>query len=232
VATRLYLRDTNANAGSHVVTEKSTALPVGTNNPLGTAAVKDLSTTKGSLQTSLNNSTFGQTTDQDGYWGKWLSPALAASSISANTWTIALAVSETNSLANAFLIASIYVLTAADTVRGFIYDSHTALGTEFGAGGTVTTEDGIVVTVAGAAVAGVVSTDVIAFEAWTHAVQGMATSYNQILYYDGATDVTDTTTTDAASYIETPQSGLFAAAPVVPPKQRLVMQAVARAATR
>lgn len=205
MATRLFLRETTANVTGFARTEQSSALPVGTLDDSGGVA-RDLETTKGAAQTSQANTTRAQTADQDGYFGKFISDPLAVASISANTWTIGLAVQESNTNANAFLILSLYVLTAADTVRGFIYDSHTSLGVEW-----TTAEDGQVLTFAGSAVSGIVSTDRLCLEVWHHAAQGMAASYTVTIYFAGATDVTDTTTTNAASYIETPQDGLFVA---------------------
>ena len=207
MATRLYLRDTTANTAGYVATEMSTVLPVGT-GVLSGNAVRDLSQTAGSSQTTdtLGNSLTGHS---DLFLRKFISPTLAVSSISAQTWTIALAVSESDAGANAFTVASIYVLTNADTVRGFVYNSDTALGVEWSL-----TEDGQVYTVSGSAVASVVSTDRLCFEVWAHsASQAMSFNYIRTLYYNGASAVTGATTTDAASYIETPQDGLFVAGP-------------------
>jgi len=88
---------------------------------------------------------------------------------------------------------------STSSVVGFIYDSDTTLGVEWG-----TTEDGQVLSPTGSAVT-VLAGDVLVISFWRHAAQGMAVAYTQTLYFDGATDVTDATTTDAASYLETPQ---------------------------
>jgi len=224
MATRLYIRASATGLGGYSIAEKSTALPVGTLVD-DSALVRDLSTTKGAAQTSTGKSGLAQTAHQDIYADKWISPTLGVSQIDANTWTLALATGESNTNMNAFTVGSIYVLKSDDTVRGYVYDSDTALGVEYAA-----TEDGQVFTVSGSAVTGVVSTDRLAWEFWVHAVQAMAATYTATLYFDGTTDVTDTTTTDAASYIETPQNNLFAAAAALAPPERIYKQAVNRAA--
>lgn len=204
MATRLFLRNTTGNTAGYAGTEKSTALPVGDLDDAGNGA-RDLETTKGSSQTSVTNATLAQTAHQDQYLGKWISdPLTGISSIDANTWTLALAVSESNGNLNAFTVASIYVLKNDDTVRGYIYDSDSPLGAEF-----ATSEDGQVYSLAGSAVASVVSTDRLVVEVWVHATQSMAQSGTITIFFDGTTDVVDSTTTDAASYLETPQDGLF-----------------------
>lgn len=201
---KLYLRASTNNVGSLVRTEKSTALPVGTFDDSGNVA-RDLETTAGSSQVSISNASLAQTTHQDQYLGKFISDTLAVSSVDANTWTIALATSESNANANSFTVLSIYVLQSDDTVRGYIYDSDTPLGVEYGG-----SEDGQVYTISGSAVASVVSTDRLAVEIWVHAEQSSAMALTNTLFFDGATDVVDATTTDAASYISTPQD-LFSA---------------------
>jgi hypothetical protein len=203
MATRFYLRNTTTNTAGYVTNEQSTALPVGTMRDFAFDN-GDLETTMGAAQSSWTGVTFAQTEHQDVYLRKFISDPLGVVSIDANTWTIAVAVAESNINANAFIVCSLYVLQVDDTVRGFIYDSDTPLGVEF-----ATSEDGQVITVSGSAVGGILATDRLAFEFWVHAVQGNATDRNVVLYYDGTTDVTDATTTDAASYIETPQDLSF-----------------------
>lgn len=206
--TKFYLRVTTANTTAYGNSEWSTALPVGTvQTPSSGGGLHDLSTTAGTSQTSTVFTTLAQTAHQDGkYVGKFISDPLTVSSVSANTWTLAFACSTSNANANPFFVGSIYVLKADDTVRGFVYDSDTALGSVWS-----TAEQGRVFTVSGSSVAGVISTDRLAIEVWYHAVQIMATAYTNTVFYDGTTDPTDTTaTSNAASYISTPED-LFAA---------------------
>ena len=201
---KFYLRAATNNVGSHTRDELSTALPVGTFDDSGNVA-RDLETTAGSSQVNTSNTSLAQTTHQDQYLGKFISDALVATAVDANTWTIALATSESNANANSFTVLSIYVLQSDDTVRGYVYDSDTPLGVEY-----ATSEDGQVFTISGSAVASVASTDRLAVEIWVHAEQGSAMALTNTLFFDGATDVTDSTTTDAASFISTPQD-LFSA---------------------
>jgi uncharacterized membrane protein len=197
--TRLYLRNTQGNTSGKLSTTQSTALPVGTFSDQMLAR-RDLSVAKGTLQVVPNATTLAQTSHQDIYRHKAFSAQLTVATVDANTWTIALATSESNTNVNGFTVCSIYVLASDNTVRGYVYDSDAPLGAEY-----ATSETGQVLTISGGTVTGVTSTDRLVFEWWIHCVQAMATAYLVSLYYDGTTDVTAATTTDAASYIETPQ---------------------------
>ena len=128
----------------YVATKKSTALPVDTQ--AGTGIYKlDFETTAGSSQSVVSDPTSAVAAARDFYLGKWISDPITVSAIDANTWTLALAGSESGTNLNAFWLASIYVLTSGDTVRTpYIYDSHTSLGIEL-----TTAEDGQVLSVSG-----------------------------------------------------------------------------------
>ena len=209
---RLYFRDTQLDVGlpTYTLSEKSAVKPVG---ELSNGSQNwNMKEAKGAAQSLFfNGSSNPNTNHQDAWMAKFLSDPIGVSQVDANTWTIAVAVAEGNTNANAFLSVTLYVIKNDDTVRGFIYDTDTALGTEF-----ATTEQGRVVTVAGAAVAGCVSTDRICVEIWWHTTaQAMGTSYTRSLWANGTTDVVNAVaTSDAASYIETPQN-LFGTPPVV-----------------
>lgn len=210
MATRLFLRDLTA-ASPPTAGEHSTALPNSSpSNANSGAGFEDraLKTTKGVAQTSKTIDRGVVKAHRDNYVCRFTSDALAAQTISANTWTIALACREDNDQTNAFIIASIYVWRpGTSAVVGFIYDSHTSLGVELNQPG----EDGQVVTVSGGSVVAQ-SGDVLVYECWFHDLSN-TTAINQILrvWFDGTTDVVDSTTTDAASYIETPQNLSFGA---------------------
>jgi hypothetical protein len=199
MATRLYLRFDTTFGQPYSSGEQSTALPVGTANNSG-GATRNLSVYKGTFQANGSYSSLAQTAHQDGMITKYVSDTLTVPTIDANTWTIALATAESNANANFFTALSLYVLTSADTVRGFIYDSDVALGNEWGL-----TEDGQIYTISGSAVTGISSTDRLCLEVWYHAVQATATAFTINFYYNGTVDVTAGANTDAASYIETPQ---------------------------
>ena len=207
---KLYLRSTQLGISAYAGVERSVVKPVG---ELSNGSQNwNMLEAKGTVQSLFfNGSSNANLNHQDAWMGKFLSEPIGVSQVDANTWTIAVAVAEGNTNANAFLTVTLYVLKADDTVRGFIYDTDTALGTEF-----ATVETGRVVTVSGAAVAGCVSTDRIAVEIWWHTTaQAMGTSYTRSLWANGTVDVANNVaTSDAASYIETPQN-LFGTPPVV-----------------
>lgn len=201
MATRLYLRQVAADTPPSVG-EKSAALPVGDfKGNSETPTLASLKTVKGVGQQGYQLGSSPQTAHQDNYLARFTSPALAAQDITAQTWTLAVAISEANANANSYTICSVYVWRpSTQAVVGYIYDSDTPLGVEWG-----TTEDGQVLTFSGAAVT-TQADDVLVLEFWRHAVQAMSNAYVQTVWFDGTTDVTDATTSDAASYIETPQT--------------------------
>jgi len=134
------------------------------------------------------------------YLSRFSSQALAAQTISANTWTLAAAVKESDANAESITIASIYVYRpSTSAVVGFVYDSDTALGVEY-----TTSEDGQVYSLSGSAVTAQ-NGDILVLEYWVHSTQLLALGYTNTLYFDGTTNVVDSTTTDAASYLKTPQ---------------------------
>ena len=198
IATRFYLRATTANVGTHARTELSTTLPTGTLDDGGFAA-KDLSRTIGTTETTYVNTALAQTAQQSDYFAKWISEALVGvTAIAANTWTVGIRAAQSAAQHNGFIRVSIYVLTAADAVRGYVYDGTADLGLEL-------TGNGQVYSVAGAAVSGVVDTDRLVIEVWDVATQSMATGYTSTVYYDGPAAVTDGTTNSGA-YLETPEN--------------------------
>ena len=152
---------------------------------------------------------------RDFWLGKYISDPILVSTVEAQAfgaWNAALAGLETNAALNAYWMVSVYVLKADGTVRGYIVDAHNdTLGSEL-----TTSEDGQVLGFAGAAVSGCISTDRIACEVWMHTSNSMGSSYTGTFYYNGATAVTESTTTDAGSYIETPQDLFTSAGAVVP----------------
>ena len=199
--TTFYLRNVTA-ANPPTAGEKSTALPVdtlGANNAGGTDETRSLDTAKGAAQTSLAKNSDASTAARDNYLCRFTSAALAAQTIAAATWTLAIALSEGNTNANSFFVGSVYIWRpSTNSVVGFIYDSHTNVGVEWAAG-----EDGQVLSLVGSAVTTLLN-DVLVIEIWRHAVQGMAAAYAQTVYFDGTTDVIDSTTSDAASFLRNP----------------------------
>lgn len=156
------------------------------------------------MQDESFGTSLAQTTHQDAFFQKWASNALAAQTISANTWTLAVQLKEDNTAHNAFFVGSIYVWRNPSTVVGFIYDSDTPVGSEF-----ATSATGQVLSLTGSAVTALAG-DFIVFEFWRHAVQGMAIGYLGGPLFNGTTDVTaGYAGADPASYLSTPQNIVF-----------------------
>lgn len=196
---RLYLRDTVPAIDSGT-NELSAVLPVGTFSELITGP-RSLSPYKGSVQTSLSLSSIAQVAHQDNFYTSFCSPPLLAGAYGGGAWSAAISASEADAHANSFFVLSVYIYRPSTaSVVGYIYDSDTALGIEWGTGelgrglnftGTeVTAQNG----------------DILVVEVWRHAVQDLAVSYTQKIYYDGGTEAGNgDPTTDAASWIQAPQ---------------------------
>lgn len=197
---------TNFIAGYSAAT-KSAALPVGTLNDPADRFLDFLPCNGGDsvLPAFPTMNTLAQTADQDGLYGKWISDRLRVQTIDAATWSIGMGTNESNAAANAFLCLSVYVLTSGDTVRGYIWDSHTTIGSEWGSATVVNT-------FSGSAVSSIVSTDRLVCEVWWHATQAMATTYTvAFLHGCGSLGTGGAITASGGenSWLETPQSGLF-----------------------
>lgn len=205
MATRLYLR-TPTPTNNPGETELSAALPVGDFLDY-TLPIRALDTTRGTSQTTLSGISQGHTDHDDEFFSSFSSEALAAQTITAQTWTVAIKHSQDSAFANSFIVLSLYVFREPSTIVGFIYDSDAALGAEWANNGA-----GRVATFSGSGVT-VQAGDYLVFEAWRHTSgQGMNMTYIQTLFYNGTVDVTEGSTASAASYIETPQNLVFASA--------------------
>lgn len=209
-ATKLYLLNTNliSNPAGLDSATKSSALPIGTNKGGTGGSALDLGATKGGTGNEVSDTyTTGTAAVQtSGVIRKWVSAVLGGANIAAQNWTVGMSVAENNAAANYFLCLSIYVLKSDGTVRGYIYDSSTALGAEF-----PTSSTGRVVTVAGAAVTGVTNTDQLVVEVWGQGIQTGTTSRTITWKWNGGTDPTDGVgTSDCASYIAAATQDIFA----------------------
>lgn len=175
--------------------EKSTALPVGTFNNV---ALVDgyMDDGRGDAQVSQTYSSLAQTADQDAYLARFSSDPLVAGTYGSGTWGVDIGTTEGNNAANAFLILSIYFWRpSSNSVVGFVYDSHTSLGTEWTVSQGVTS-----VTFTGANVT-IQTGDILVVEIWQHATQSMGTAYTNGISYDGTTEGS---TSDTAAFVNAP----------------------------
>lgn len=165
----LYLRDLTA-PDAPTAGEKSTALPnaAATNNSGATFEDLSLLPEKGTSQVTRTRATDGNPNHQDQYIARFTSqPLLGTQTVLAQNWRIGIAVNEANAAANSQLMISFYVWRpGTSAVVGYIYDSHTVLGTEWSA-----TEDGVEATFPGNMVV-CQEGDVIVLEVWRHTVGG------------------------------------------------------------
>jgi hypothetical protein len=106
--------------------------------------------------------------------------ALGAQTIPAGTWAASQLGREGNTAANLFSAISIYVYRpSTNAVVGYVYDSQTELGVEFGTSAATAAT----YTVAGASVTAQ-NADLLVVEVWYTAAQGMATSYPPFTRFD------------------------------------------------
>lgn len=205
MATRLYLHDV-APPSDPGETERSVNLPgtdVFKDYALG---VRSLSTTIGAgPEVSIDGSSTSNTVETAEFFTSFSTETLAAQTITAQTWTIAVAVSAGNTAANSFMLPIVYVFREPSTVVGFITDAHTAIGAAWAS----TQPTGRVATFSGSSVV-TSAGDYLVLEFWRHTDgQGMAMGYTQRMSYDGITDVVEDTTVSAASFLDTPQDLVF-----------------------
>lgn len=207
--TKFYLTNTNSGMSATGTTGINSLISWGTNNinannATATGVNKALSTAAGASQASVSWNTWADGSNpQNAFWGRWsiLGSNLSTLSIAANTWTIALANSETNAAANAFTALVIYKASSTNANRAVAFEGITQ-GTEY-----ATTETGIVFTVSGSAITLASTSEYLCFEWAMNGTQSMSTTYNISAYWNGTTDpVNATATSNAACYIETPQS--------------------------
>ena len=204
MATRLFLR-TGTPTNDPGETERSVSLP-GTDvfQDYGVGVQRLLTTIGGPGSSEFTGESTVNTVETAEFFTSFSSLALETS-ITAQTWTIAVHVGEGNAAANSFMIPIVYVFREPSTVVGFVIDDHTPIGNEWAAAGR-----GRVATFSGAAVA-ITAGDYLVLEFWRHTVgQAMAMSYTQTLRLNGGVVVTEgSSDAHPASYLETPQDGLF-----------------------
>lgn len=162
-------------------------------------------------QTSLANTQTGDTAAHNYYIARWVSPKLDQTSIAANTWNYKFAASEANAAANfprngaGALWINCYVWrTSNGTKVGTILDGNSAADFEEATTGETLIEG----TFSGSAVSSLnPNDDVIVFEAWAIVTQNTSTARAVTYFYDGTTE---SSTTNNAAHIETPQTLAFA----------------------
>jgi hypothetical protein len=185
-----------------------------------------MDSTIGSAQTSKNCATNASTSLQVSRFTRFVSPVLGVTSIAANTWNYAFAVSEDNVNAN-FPVSgqnghdiwvNVFVWNTNNSTKvGNIIDGLGGAGAEYQEPTTAATEVSVFGTFAGAAVNSIPAGSVICYEAIFQFQQNNTTARTITLYYDGVTETNNngTTVSNHASYIETPQALTFAGGNVV-----------------
>lgn len=204
---KFYLRASTRYSSTYPTSgEKSTTEPVGGQTYGLSPATLDLLNPKGASATSAATTLPNSTSANNGTLGRWASGPLKAGTYGSGNWSIAIQTAESDANYNVFWrSASIYFWRpGTSSVVGFVIDSNTATGVEFG-NAVANTRYGQVLTWAGANVT-IQDGDILVFEAWTGGTPSMAGSgRTATIYYDGTVDVTAAYAgTDPASYINAP----------------------------
>jgi len=214
MATRLYFRSATSGLSNLPTTEQS-ALTASKSVDAATVN-RTLSETIGTGQTSLSMTTNAVSTLQTLYFGRFVSLALNMASLPAQTWTYNFATMQDSSFAN-FPTSSTnlpvyvccYVWRPSTTSKlGNVLDGDSASAYDEIAGGSEKVGHG---TFSGAAVNSMQDGDVLVFEVWFRITHNNATARNVSWYYDGTTanTVKNTTVSNHASFIESPQDFTF-----------------------
>lgn len=199
MTTKFYLSNASP-ASSPTSGEHSTTLPVGTSNTSANFSSWKSLVASGQTAGTISVTGLTQTTQQSTALAGFCTGAVSAGTYGLGTWTIALGkLVEANASANAFARVVIYFWNpSGSSVRGFVYDGTTDLGTEW-----PTTAAGQVLTVVGVAVTASAG-DLLCVEVWEVATQAMNGPYTFGFDYGGGTDVTAGSTTATGSYVQAP----------------------------
>ena len=223
MTTRFYLHATNSTvSGTLPLTKQSSQTYNGSIDSVSTSK-RTMNTTIGTAQTSLASASnaIGFGTTGILFVARFISAPIYQTSVAANTWNFSIA-GKTTSVADYHPNAGsggvpvcLYVWRpSSGTKVGTIFDSSTASVT---APSSYTTEICTYTTFSGSAVSGVQNGDVIILELLIKAVNNSNT-FQYTNYFDGTTATTtnNTTVSNFAEFIETPENINFnASSPVV-----------------
>lgn len=189
-----------------------------------------MNTTIGTGQVQKRLASNANTSWQNYYFTRFVSPALDMSSITSQTWTFNFAARENSNGSNSGLNANfpvgfgddttnicIYVWRPSTQARvGYVRDEYTV--NELTEGASANTEYSHSITFPGSSVSGLQPGDRLVMEIWFTTRQANSVSYNDDFFYDGTTVTTATNqvVSNHASFIETPQTLVFEAGATTP----------------
>lgn len=219
MATRLYLHDANSGvSGTLPSDEQSSLTPTASTNFSPFTTNKSMDTNVGTSQVTLERTDIWNSVTRTSYISRWVSPPLGVTQIDSNTWTYNFATRITNlngnwpvTNANQPIHVNLYVWRPSNGTKiGTILDGNTASTVDEHS--STNTERNHVTTFSGSQVT-CQTGDVLIFEAWVVHTSGQAVSMTRSYYYDGTTVNTteNSTVSNHASFIETPQDNLFTA---------------------
>lgn len=214
MATRLYFRSTASGLSNLPTTEQST-LSVGSSADAVTVN-KTLSETIGGGQATLTINSSATTSQQNLYYSRFVSDALNMASLPSQTWTYNFATRQDSTQGNfptgggnLPVYVCCYVWRPSTTSKvGNVLDGDSAGAYDELAANAERVGTG---TFSGAAVNSMSAGDVLVFEVWFRITHASAASRTLDWFYNGttATTVKNTTVSNHASFIESPQTFTF-----------------------
>lgn len=168
-------------------------------------------TNKGIIPTNCNIASFAFTVAiKEVYIGRWVYPLNGVSSISANTWTLLHCGGTGNNIhkyaldANKKIYVALYVWRPGTGKVATVFEGDSNATTA-----TIPHNSAIYRnTFSGSSVGSINSTDFLVLELWSHTSTSSAGNQIAMFYYNGTDDTSSdgTVSTNAAAYLETPQT--------------------------
>jgi len=207
--TRLYLRnkiDTTSNlptAEQASLTSVQDCMPQTDN--LG------MFTNKGIIPSNANIASFAYTVAiKEVYIGRWVYPLTTVTSLSANTWTLLHCSGTGNNIhkfaldANKKIYINLYVWRPGTGKLGTVFEGDSNATTASIPHASAIYRN----TFSGSSVSSIQNTDFLVLELWSHTSTSSAGNQNAMFYYNGTDETSSdgTSSTNAAAYLETPQT--------------------------
>lgn len=214
--TKLYFHDATSTVSGTLPTTQQGAYTAPNVTVDAYTVNRSMDTNIGTAQTSKSGSTTLST--KTIYYTKFVSPTLNQTSVAANTWNYAFAVLESTAAGNFPVNASgpvyvcIYIWRPSTGAKIATISDGNSSGS-FVEPNANSTEKSMFSTFTGSAVSCAVG-DVIIIEVYIASGNSSATGVTCTFYYDGTTETNNnnTTVSNHASYIETPETLSFGAA--------------------
>lgn len=207
--TRLFLRNKLDTTSNLPTSEQSSLTSV--QNAISQTDNLGMFTNKGIIPTNCNIASFAFTVAiKEVYIGRWVYPLTSTTSLSANTWTLLHCSGTGNNIhkyaldANKKIYINLYVWRPGTGKVATVFEGDSNATTA-----TIPHNSAIYRnTFSGSSVGSINSTDFLVLELWSHTSTSSAGNQIAMFYYNGTDDTSSdgTVSTNAAAYLETPQT--------------------------